>query len=78
MGAVATYVRGSPARNDGWKWPVFMLAHHFLPQYMVDALRNEAAMTPFETITLMIALIGLVGGFAYAGIQIGRWIGGRK
>jgi hypothetical protein len=55
-----------------------MLAHHFLPQYMVDALRNEAAMTPFETITLMIALIGLVGGFAYAGIQIGRWIGGRK
>ena len=35
-------------------------------------------MTPFETISILIALIALVGGFAFAGIQIGRWMASRK
>jgi hypothetical protein len=35
-------------------------------------------MTPFDTITLVIAIVGLAGGFAYAGIQIGMWIGEKK
>lgn len=29
-------------------------------------------MTPFETISVVIGIIALVGGFAFAGIQIGR------
>ncbi|GGB93745.1 hypothetical protein GCM10011494_10230 [Novosphingobium endophyticum] len=39
---------------------------------------NEAVMTPYETITLTIAIVVLAGGFAYAGIQIGKWIGEKK
>ncbi len=35
-------------------------------------------MTPTEIVTLVISIIGLAGGFAYAGIQIGRWIGEKK
>ena len=39
---------------------------------------NEAAMTPFDAISVTIAIVGLAGGFAYAGIQIGKWIGEKK
>jgi len=35
-------------------------------------------MTPFETITSVLAVVGLAGGFAYAGIQIRKWIGEKK
>jgi hypothetical protein len=35
-------------------------------------------MTPFETISIFIALLTLVGVFTFAGIQIGRWMQGRK
>lgn len=35
-------------------------------------------MTPSETITTIIAIVGLAGGFTYAGIQIGKWIGEKK
>lgn len=35
-------------------------------------------MTPSDTITAIVAILGLAGGFAYAGIQIGRWIGEKK
>jgi hypothetical protein len=35
-------------------------------------------MTPFDAISVTIAIVGLAGGFAYAGIQIGKWIGEKK
>jgi hypothetical protein len=35
-------------------------------------------MTPSETVTLTIAIVGLAGGFAYAGVQIGKWIGEKE
>ncbi len=35
-------------------------------------------MTPSEIVTLIVAIVGLAGGFAYAGIQIGRWISEKK
>lgn len=35
-------------------------------------------MTPFETISTIILVIGLAGGFVFAGIQIGRWMASKK
>jgi len=35
-------------------------------------------MTPFETISTIVIIISLAGGFTYGGIQIGIWIKDRK
>ena len=35
-------------------------------------------MTPFEIVSLIVAIIMLAGGFAYAGIQIGKALGEKK
>lgn len=35
-------------------------------------------MTPFEIVSLIVALIMLAGGFAFAGIQLGRWMSEKK
>ena len=35
-------------------------------------------MTPTDTITSIILIVSLAGGFTYGGIQIGKWIGERK
>jgi len=35
-------------------------------------------MTPFEIVSLIVAIIMLAGGFAYAGIQIGKSLGEKK
>jgi hypothetical protein len=35
-------------------------------------------MTPSDTITVIIVIVGLAGSFGYAGIQIGKWIGEKK
>ena len=35
-------------------------------------------MSPFETITAIVIVLTLAGGFAYGGIQIGIWISGKK
>ena len=35
-------------------------------------------MSPTDIITVIIAIVGLAGGFTFAGIQIGKWIGEKK
>tara|TARA_Y100000991_G_scaffold135508_1_gene102122 strand:- start:415 stop:522 length:108 start_codon:yes stop_codon:yes gene_type:complete len=35
-------------------------------------------MTPFEIVSLIVALIMLAGTFTYAGIQIGKSLGDKK
>ena len=35
-------------------------------------------MTPFETAYLIILIIGIAGGFYFAGVKTGMWIGKRK
>ncbi len=35
-------------------------------------------MTPFEIVSVTIAIVMLAGGFTFAGFQIGRWIGQKK
>lgn len=35
-------------------------------------------MTPFEIVSVVIAIILLAGGFTFGGIQIGRWMSARK
>lgn len=38
----------------------------------------EFKMTSVEVVSLVVSLVSLAGGFGYAGIQIGKWIGERK
>ena len=45
---------------------------------MNRCIQNEAAMTPFEVVSLIVAIIMLAGGFTYAGIQIGKSLGEKK
>ncbi len=46
--------------------------------FLTGCIQNEAAMTPFEIVSLIVAIIMLAGGFAFAGIQIGKSLGEKK
>ena len=45
---------------------------------MSSCIQYEAAMTPFEIVSLIVAIIMLAGGFTFAGIQIGKSLGERE
>lgn len=35
-------------------------------------------MTPYEIVTVIIGIVGLAGGFAFGGMQLGKWISGKR
>ena len=45
---------------------------------IASCIQHEAAMTPFEIVSLILAIITLVIIVAFGSIQIGKWIGEKK